>query len=96
MSYTIEPHYREYTGDSVGFAVYEHSAYPLSSVLAGQLRRTFCGHFNTLEAAQAKWPKAEILGHSSKQYCGESLEEISGLPSTPPAWFDSADAGESW
>tara|TARA_X000000950_G_scaffold120509_2_gene151037 strand:+ start:3549 stop:3824 length:276 start_codon:yes stop_codon:yes gene_type:complete len=43
-----------------GFSVYELGVYPRSSVLAGQTRKTFLDMFNTLEQAQAAYPRADV------------------------------------
>ena len=92
---TIEP-FRDSLFE--GFAVYGHGVYPQSSVLAGQARRTHLDTGDTLEALQEDWPKAEVIDCSTKpsRTGNESLAELSGLPSTPPAWFDPANAGERW
>lgn len=42
------------------YTVYEHSVYPRHSVLAGQDRRVWLDDFETLEEAQAAYPKAEV------------------------------------
>lgn len=89
MAKTIEP-------CNGKWAVYRHDTYPPSSVLAGQARRAFVEAFPSISQAKYWHPNAEVLDHSTKVYRGETLEEISGLPSTPPSWFDPADAGESW
>lgn len=74
-----------YTRDEYG--VYRYDVYPDSSVLAGQERRTFLDSFPTLAEAKAAYPGARESG------CGYRNIEI---PRTPPAWFDPANAGESW
>jgi hypothetical protein len=92
---TIEPYH---TSLFNGFAVYGHGTYPRHSVLAGQASRTHLDMGDTLEALKAAWPQAEVLDHSTKPFRmgNESLAELSGLPSTPPSWFDPRDAGERW
>jgi len=72
-----------------GYNVYEHGVYPSSSVLAGQPSRTYKGHFNTIEEAQTAFPEARPIEGSTKRYGNP-------LPSTPPSWFDPANAGEAW
>ena len=48
------------------FAVYEHSTYPPTSVLAGQPRRVFVdGWFATVAEAQAKYPEARVIEGSA-------------------------------
>jgi len=81
-----------------GFAVYGHGTYGKSSVLEGQTFRTQLDLGDTLKAIKAAWPTAVVLDHNTKPFRlgNESLEELSGLPATPPAWFDPANAGESW
>jgi len=44
------------------YTVYEHSTYSRSSVLAGQRRRVWMDEFDTLEEAQAAYPKAQVSG----------------------------------
>ena len=73
-----------------GVAVYRHDVYPDSSVLAGQDRRAFVEMFETVEDAL-------VVGHSTRRHsAGDSLADLSGLPSEPPSWFDPAAAGERW
>lgn len=43
------------------YAVYEYSLHPRSSVLAGRERRVFYDDFDTLEEAQAAYPRAAVL-----------------------------------
>ena len=90
-SITIEP-------SRGGFAVYGHGVYPESSVLAGQYRRSHLDRFETLDEAKREWPFAEVRDHSTKpaRIGGESLGDLSGLPTCAPGWFDPADAGEHW
>ena len=92
MSISIEP-----SGDG-GISVYSHGTYGRESVLEGQPRRQFVARFDTLVEAQAAYPDGAVLENSSKPWQPENatLEELSGLPSCPPAWFDPADAGETW
>ena len=44
------------------YTVYEHSKYARSSVLSGQRKRVWLDDFETLEAAQAAYPKARWSG----------------------------------
>jgi len=83
---------------------YRHSTYPAHSVLAGQTQRAFLGG-GSREELITQFPNAEVLEHttlpfSEADFCDEqrsdSLADYSGLPSTPPSWFDPADAGERW
>ena len=92
VSFTIEP------SPDGGVYVYEHGTYGPSSVLAGQARRSFVLHFAAQERAVAAYPTATVLEHSSKPWEPEdaTLEELSGLPSCPPTWFDARAAGERW
>ncbi len=87
---TIEP-----KGDD--FAAYGHGTYARWSVLAGQPKRVFLAR-GSVEALRADYPHADVLDCSTKPFhgFGASLADLSGLPATPPAWFDPADAGESW
>lgn len=71
------------------YGVYEYSKHPRGSVLAGQERRVFIDCFDTLEEAQAKYPKAEW--NDTAEYNPQG-----GLPSEPEEWFDPANAGECW
>jgi hypothetical protein len=90
--YTIEP------ATDGGFNVYGHGVYPGTSVLEGQSRRSFLDHFDSLEDAKYGWPEADVREGSSKpwQDPNASLADLSGLPSSPPAWFDPRAAGERW
>lgn len=90
-TFTIEP-------DKDHFVVYGHGYYDRSSVLAGQRRRSFQSRFDSVADAQAAFPSADVLTHSTRpmRFGGESLGDLSGLPLCAPSWFDPADAGESW
>lgn len=83
-----------------GFSVYGHGTYDANSVLAGQHRRVFLDSFKTREEAIAAWPLAENINHSTRSLEADGrrgdLAELSGLPETPPDWFDPLDAGEEW
>jgi hypothetical protein len=74
-----------YSRDEYG--VYRYDTYPESSVLGGQERRTFRDSFLTLAEAKAAYPNAEESGNGYRD-----IE----IPHTPPAWFDPANAGETW
>jgi len=89
---TIEP-----SGDGA-FNVYSHSIYGRESVIAGQQRRQFVARYDTVAEAQADKPDATVIEGTTKPWRSgnESLAELSGLPECPPAWFDPADAGETW
>jgi hypothetical protein len=84
--YTIEP----YSGreNLSGYVVYGHGEYGPSSVLAGQAKRQWLGHFDTLEEAQEEWPEAEVTEWSTR------VDPV--VPDLPPDWFDPYDAGEVW
>jgi len=81
-----------------GFAVYGHGTYGANSVLEGQTFRTQIDLGDTLEAIQAMYPGAETLDHNTApfRFGDESLADLSGLPTSPPDWFDPGDAGERW
>jgi len=70
--------------------LYKHDVYERSSVLAGSPRRSLMGFYKTVEEAIEANPDIEIqvIGHSTK------VEHI--MPDCPPAWFDEANAGETW
>ena len=70
------------------YGVYKYDTWPSHSVLAGEERRTYLEEFNTLEEAQAKYPKAVVVDHS----CFRPLV----MSSVAPDWFDPMDAGEEW
>jgi len=91
---TIEPRFID--GEQVGYAVYGHGTYKHSSVLAGQARRSFQDAFDSVEEALQEYPEAEVRGGSTKVRYGTTLAQLSGLPETPPSWFDPMDAGETW
>jgi hypothetical protein len=87
--YTIEENH-EFPGE---YLVYGHGTYEASSVLAGQYRRCFIDSYPTLEAAQEKYPDAEVSGSTKyiADTCARSFEN-----SPEPDWFDPGDAGEEW
>lgn len=93
MRLTIEPH------EDGDHAVYEHGIYPGSSVLAGQPRRVFRDRGQKAELLR-RHPNAEVIDCSTKSMgrvsVPISLADLSGLPMTPPGWFDPANAGERW
>ena len=63
MAYeTIECGGRGATYSNNKFTVYRISVYPRSSVLAGQQRRQWLDDFDTLESAQAAYPRAKVSG----------------------------------
>ena len=70
----------EYSDQYQWYAVYEFGRYPRSSVLAGQTRKSFLDSFESLEAAQAAYPDADVgyvpagnsFGHLPD---GDDLEE---------------------
>lgn len=71
-----------------GVNVYGYGEYPESSVNHGMTRRVFLDAFDTREAAQAAYPRAERCE-------GRRVVETDPGP-IAPAWFDPADAGERW
>ncbi len=71
------------------YGVYRYGTYEASSVLAGQQKRTYVDQFPTLAEAQAAFPAAEWAE-------GGSHRVPVHVPDSPPAWFDSANAGETW
>ena len=93
---TIENEGDETTGDD--WWVVGHGTYERSSVLHGQYKRALIEHFDTVEEAAAKYPKAEVIEGSTRPYRpeGQSLADLSGLPSCPPRDFDPGFAGEHW
>lgn len=58
-----------------GFTVYQLGTYPRGSVLAGQQSRRFVNRFDTLEAARAAHPTAQLLAGTSYQ-----TPDLSHLP----------------
>lgn len=50
----------EYSDQYQWYSVYEFGRYPRSSVLAGQTRKSFLDSFDSLEEAQAAYPKADV------------------------------------
>ena len=61
-TYTIEPGgHGETYHRTTGYTVYGHDTYPPHSVLAGSPRRTWEGHFDTIEAARAAFPAADLI-----------------------------------
>lgn len=50
------------------WTVYQHGTYPRGSVLAGQPSRRFVESYESLEAAQAAYPHAEVLAHGGTTY----------------------------
>lgn len=76
-------------GDKPMYGVYRYSEYEQSSVLAGQVRRSFLNCFEKLEEAQENYPDAEWSGNGSGYV-------PPAVPDMPWPGFDPADAGESW
>jgi len=60
---------------ATGFSVYRLDTYPRTSVLAGQQRRVFVDHYQTLAEAQAANPGARLLAGTS--YQAPSLHHLS-------------------
>jgi hypothetical protein len=50
-----------------GYSVYGLDVYPSNSVLAGQQRRVFLGHYDTVEVAQAAHPGATVIAGTTYQ-----------------------------
>ena len=50
----------EYDGEYNWWYLYEFSTYPRSSVLAGQTMKSYIGHYDTVEQAQAEYPSARV------------------------------------
>lgn len=71
------------------YGVYSYSEHPGSSVLAGQIRRSFLGSYETLAEARRNHPGAAWNGEHS----GFVDRPI---PETPPEWFDPTAIGERW
>lgn len=102
-AYDDERYYEEYepmepyaviepmTGETYredGYAAYRYSEYEQSSVLAGQVRRSFLGGpYATVDEARAAHPDAEV---------SEGSGYVPPVDSGPWPGFDPADAGESW
>ena len=72
-------------------AVYGHTVYEASSVLAGRHRRVFLDQFDNQDAALTVYPEA-TPSYSTREAADASCR----LPASPPAWFDPMDAGEEW
>lgn len=103
-SFSVEIKSHPYTGEPQ-YAVYGYGVYEQGSVLAGQRRKVFIEWCESQEEAQTKSrqlnatvPPVFLVVEPARTYEDEdvSLEELSGLPSCPPKWFDPADAGERW
>jgi hypothetical protein len=77
-------------GEKPQYGVYAYSEYEESSVLAGQPKRSFVDSFDSLAEAQETYPTATWDGEGGSGYTPPVI------PQTPPAWFDSANAGEHW
>lgn len=70
------------------FAVYRYDEYPRGSVLEGQVRRHYVeGGFRTIDAAQERYPEADVSGPVAPR---------AEVPPVPPVTFDPGYAGESW
>lgn len=90
---TIEPGGQGATYAHVdGFTVYGHRENPASSVLAGQVGRFYLGRYETLEAAQADFPGAEVIGGSS--YAPPQLSHLPGDDDPDPTGESAAIAAE--
>ena len=50
----------EYSDEYNWWCLYEFSTYPRSSVLAGQTMKSYRGHYDTVEQAQAEYPSARV------------------------------------
>lgn len=74
------------TGDGVN--VYEIDKWPRSSVLAGNVRKSFINAFEHLYDAKKAYPKAEV-----SDYIMSVNRDIGPCP---PSDFDPYYAGESW
>jgi len=86
-SWTIEPGGRGATyAHADGFTVYGHGVYGRYSVLAGQDLRRFEGHFPTLEAAKAAFPKATVIEGTS--YTPVSLSHLPDDEDGYDGWAD--------
>jgi len=70
------------------YAVFELGIYERSSVLAGQVKKSFLDGYGSLEEAQKEYPKAEFNEFAS------SVQNH--MSDSAPAWFDESDAGEVW
>lgn len=79
---TIEEasHGETYRNAKGTFTVYQIGTYSRSSVLAGQQSRRFLDTYDSLEAAQAAHPTAEVQGSSYQ----------------PPSLGHLPDDGDSW
>lgn len=90
--FTIEPEALMEWQDPDGerdFAVYAHGTYGRSSVLGGQYGRQFRDSFPTIAEAKAAYPKADVVGGSTRR-------EHQEMPHCAPSWFDPSAAGERW
>ena len=67
INQTIETQNSSFTSSGVEYAVYEHGTYERGSVLEGQDKRSFKDSFDTLEEAQAAYPKAQAIAGTTKQ-----------------------------
>ena len=88
-------------GTKQEFAVRLEGTYSDSSVLGGQYFNRARAHCDSLEEALSWFPEGsdpEVVGDGkpAQMPSGESLGALSGMPSSPPGWFDPADAGEAW
>jgi hypothetical protein len=64
-----------------GFSVYELGVYPRSSVLAGQTRKSFVDMFDTLEQAQAAYPRADVGGDVAVNTFDHLRDDVDDLES---------------
>lgn len=67
-----------YQNDMDTFTVYEIGVYPRSSVLAGQQQRVWLDEFQSLEEAQAAYPKATSSGSTYREPCLNHLPDADG------------------
>jgi len=74
--------------------VWEHSIYPLSSVLAGQTRHVRVEKFSSVQEAQDAYPSAKHIEPFSHAFNREASASFARSPA--PDWFDPNDAGEQW
>lgn len=68
--------------------VYGHSIYGPESINEGTPRRTYLDSYDTLQEAQEAHPDAQTWECSTRRE--------HHMSDCPPAWFDTAAAGETW
>lgn len=75
LEYTIEPAFSEGRRQP-GYVLYEWGVYEPWSVLAGQDRKSFRDHADTIDELKDRWPLAVV--HDSRVDAGNTVDHLPG------------------